>query len=224
MTTEKTRIWDLPLRLFHWLLVGLIGVSLYTGINGGFNEMDYHMLSGYGVLTLVIFRVLWGVVGSTTARFSNFVKPSRIIAYSRTLLDRDAEDSTGHNPLGALSIVAFLLLLSVQAATGLFANDDIFLEGPLMHLVSDETSDRLTTIHHINVKLLYGLMALHLITIGFYELFKRQRLILPMITGKKTIQIDDSAASTRQPLKEAILATVMLGIAAGLVYALINYL
>lgn len=217
----KQRVWDLPLRLFHWTLVLLVTFSLYTGINGGFKEMDYHMLSGYGILTLVIFRVIWGIIGTKHSRFRSFINLPELIPYSKRLLHRDKTSIAGHNPLGALSIVAMLLVLSTQATTGLFANDDIFLEGPLVHLVDDATSDRLTTVHHFCAKVLYVLIGLHLAAIIFHELYQRDRLILPMISGyKKGLS---TSADKPSLVRESVTASILLAACAGFVYWLIKY-
>lgn len=220
----KQRVWDLPLRLFHWTLVILVAVSLYTGITGGFKEMDYHMLSGYAILALILFRIVWGFVGSHHARFHNFFRPGQLVTYSRQVLDRPGIKTIGHNPLGALSIFALILSLGVQAGTGLFANDDIFLEGPLVHLVGDEWSDQLTTIHHFNAKVLYGLIGLHLTAILLYELYKGQRLLLPMITGRKEIEEGQEVTATAaNPVREILTSVILISICGGSVYYLINH-
>jgi cytochrome b len=215
------RVWDLPLRLFHWSLALLVAFSLYTGINGGFKEMDYHMMSGYGILTLVIFRVIWGLIGSTHSRFRSFTNLSELIPYTRRLLNRDQTCIAGHNPLGTLSIVAMLVALTAQATTGLFANDDIFLEGPLVHLVDDATSDRLTTVHHLCAKALYVLIGLHLTAITFHELYQKDRLILPMISGHKKVL--STSADKPSFIRESVNGSILLTACAGFVYWLINY-
>ena len=217
----KQRVWDLPLRLFHWSLSLLVAFSLYTGINGGFSEMDYHMISGYGILTLVIFRVIWGLIGSTHSRFRSFVNLSELIPHTRRLLKRDQAKIAGHNPLGALSIIAMLLVLGTQATTGLFANDDIFLEGPLVHLVDDATSDRLTTVHQFCAKALYVLIGLHLAAIIFHEIYQRERLVLPMISGyKKGLPASVDKPSFR---REYVTASGLIATCAGFVYWLVKY-
>lgn len=221
---ESIRVWDLPVRIFHWSLTLLVGVCIYTGITGGFKEMDYHMLSGYGVLTLILFRFAWGFIGSTHARFRNFLAPGAVFPYLRRLFTEDYQATTGHNPLGALSVIAILLALGVQAGTGLFANDDIFLEGPLAYLVSDETSDRLTGIHHLNSKLIFGLLGLHVAAIAFHELVKRERLILPMVTGRKQQLQAEPAGTGFGLMKEIAAGAVTMGLAGGFVYWLVNYL
>ena len=218
--TGRGRVWDLPLRLFHWSLAVLVGTCLYTGITGGFKEMDYHMLSGYGVLALIGFRIAWGFIGSREARFSTFVRPSAVIPYGRSLLGEGYRPAHGHNPLGGLSVLAFLLVLMVQGGTGLFANDDIFLEGPLAHLVSDTTSDRLTSVHHFNSKVLYLLLALHLAAVAFHEVRHGERLVLAMITGTRA----GAPVSATRPLREAMLATATIAVTGGLVYYLVNHL
>lgn len=223
MSSEKdsVRVWDLPLRLFHWLLVILVSVSIYTGLSGGFKEMDYHMLSGYCILGLVIFRLAWGFFGSVHSRFSSFIKPAEILPYLKSLIRGEHRPSIGHNPLGALSVLAMLLVLGIQATTGLFANDDIMLEGPLTHLVSDETSDELTGVHHLNAWLLFILIGLHILAIVFYEVVKKERLILPMITGKKSSTTGDPVVN---PVKEISVAIVLGLIAGGLTYYIVTLL
>lgn len=177
-------VWDLPLRLFHWLLLGLLVAAWVTASIGG-EAMDYHLLAGYGIVVLLVFRLLWGLVGSTYARFSSFVRgvPSAV-AYGKQLLRGEAPHRPGHNPLGGWMIVAMLVLLAIQTGTGLFANDDILTEGPLFGLVSKATSDMLSAVHKLNFKLLLAATGLHILAVGFYLIVKRVNLIRPMITGR----------------------------------------
>ena len=153
-----TRIWDLPTRLFHWTLVALIVFSVVTAKIGG-NWMDWHTRSGYAILALLVFRVLWGLAGSRYARFASFVAaPRTALSYARERLTRAASaPHAGHSPLGGWAVVAMLAVLGVQGASGLFANDDIVTEGPWAKFVSDATSDRLTTVHRYNEKVVYAL-------------------------------------------------------------------
>lgn len=177
-------VWDLPTRLFHWILVALVIAQWWTA--DSFDTMHYHLWGGYAVLVLVLFRLVWGFVGSDTARFRDFVRgPGTALAYIKALPRGDAPRYLGHNPLGGWSIVAMLVLLLVQAGTGLFANDDIFIEGPLYSWVSKGTSDWLTTIHRLNFDLLLILIAIHLAAVLFYLLVKRENLIHPMLSGCK---------------------------------------
>jgi cytochrome b len=181
---QVVKVWDLPTRLFHWTLVALMIVQWLTAEES--STMGYHVWGGYAVLALVLFRLIWGFVGSETARFSDFVRgPDAALEYVRALLRGETPHYLGHNPLGAWSIVAMLVLLLVQAGTGLFANDDILIEGPLYAWVSKDTSDWLTTIHKLNFNLLLLVIAVHLSAVLFYLLVKRENLIHPMLSGRK---------------------------------------
>ena len=170
--SSEVLVWDLPIRLFHWLLVISVVLSFVTA-NIGPNAMQYHKLSGYVILVLLLFRLAWGFFGSPTARFSGFVKgPSTVFAHVMTMLRKEDRPHLGHNPLGGWSIIAMLLILSVQVVTGLFANDDIFTEGPLYLWVSKETSDFLTSVHLINRFVLAALIAIHVFAVLFYFFYK----------------------------------------------------
>jgi cytochrome b len=183
-TLKTVVVWDLPTRLFHWTLVALMIAQWLTAEES--STMDWHVWGGYAVLALVLFRLIWGFVGSETARFSDFVRgPDAALEYVRALLRGETPHYLGHNPLGAWSIVAMLVLLLVQAGTGLFANDDILIEGPLYAWVSKDTSDWLTTIHKLNFNLLLLVIAVHLSAVLFYLLVKRENLIHPMLSGRK---------------------------------------
>ena len=202
----------------------LIGISFYTGLSGGFVEMDYHMISGYCILSLVLFRILWGLFGGYYARFTTFVKgPGTIIRYLKNLSTKtfNTKPYAGHNPLGALSIVFILLVLLTQTVTGMFANDDIMLEGPLVHLVSYDTSRMLTGIHKTNKWIIGALVLVHLLAILFYQFYKKDRLIIPMITGRKLLS--EPVAMKDSLPRELLLGGVALAISASAVYVLITY-
>jgi len=219
-TQRSTRVlvWDLPTRLFHWLLLICVILSFVTGNIGGI-VLEYHLLSGYAILVLLIFRLAWGFVGSRTARFSSFVKgPATVLAHVTTLLKKKTEDPyLGHNPLGGWSIVAMLLVMFVQVATGLFANDDILTEGPLYAWVNNDTSNLLTWVHLINRFVLVALIAIHIFAVFFYFFFKHENLIGPMITGMKHwhAAVENTAGSN-------LLAATILGLAILLVYFLVH--
>ena len=182
---EFVRVWDLPVRAFHWLLVALMTTSVATGLAGG-NAMLWHMRSGYAILALVAFRILWGLVGSTTARFTDFLYgPRRVIAFAKDLMLRRPAHYLGHNPLGGWMVLVLLLSLLFQAGSGLFANDDIATEGPLYNSVSKELSDRLTGLHKLNIKLLYGLVAMHIAAVIYHWFGRGERLVHAMFTGFK---------------------------------------
>ena len=184
-TSHRVLVWDLPTRLFHWLLVALVTMSFVTGKMGG-TAMQYHEWSGVAIVVLVLFRLLWGFVGGAQARFSAFLTgPRKVADYARSFVRTDAKRYLGHNPLGGWSIIAMLVTLSIQVGTGLFANDDILTEGPLFQWVSKATSDWLTRIHHINQSILVGLVLIHVGAVVFYLVVKRENLVAPMITGCK---------------------------------------
>ena len=180
---KSIHVWDLPLRLFHWALVALVIAAVVSAKLGG-NALDWHVRFGLATLALLIFRLLWGFIGGTHAKFSNFIRgPKTIWAYLKGLADKPL----GHNPMGALSVIAILLVLFTQAITGLFSNDDILTEGPLYALVSKDTSDYLTHLHTLNQYIMYGLLALHVGAILYYRLFKKENLVRPMLTGRKQV-------------------------------------
>ena len=195
-TLKTVVVWDLPTRLFHWTLVALMIAQWLTAEES--STMDWHVWGGYAVLALVLFRLIWGFVGSETARFSDFVRgPGAALEYVRALLRGETPHYLGHNPLGAWSIVAMLVLLLVQAGTGLFANDDILIEGPLYAWVSKDTSDWLTTIHKLNFNLLLLVIAIHLSAVLFYLLVKRENLIHPMLSGQKRLPSERAGQAPR---------------------------
>jgi cytochrome b len=210
---RASTIWDLPVRLFHWSLALLILILFITGNVGG-NWMEWHMYAGFCALALVLFRIIWGFIGSHHARFRNFVRgPAGVIGYIRTLRAGTAKVSPGHNPLGALSVLALLGAVLLQACTGLFSNDDIMLEGPLAASVSKRISDFLTHVHHLNSDLLLGLIALHVLAIAWYYFAKKENLVRPMLTGIKNIA--DDAAQLPRPVW---LAWLVAGLVAFAVY------
>ena len=182
---KRVLVWDLPTRLFHWLLVIMVGTSFVTGKMGG-NVMQYHEWSGFVILALLLFRVAWGFVGSRESRFAMFIRdPATVFHYAKSFLHRNSPRYLGHNPLGGWSIVAMLLALVIQAATGLFANDNIATEGPLYLWVSRETSDWLTSVHKLNQQIIIALVSIHLFAVLLHLFFKRENLVTPIITGIK---------------------------------------
>ena len=212
------RLWDLPTRLFHWLLVVLVVSSFATGKLGG-NWMLYHERCGEAILALLIFRLAWGFIGSTASRFHTFLAgPSTVLRYALTLFRREPDHHLSHNPLGGWSVAAMLLVLLIQAGTGLFANDDIATEGPLYKWVSKAASDRLTSIHRLNHDVIIILVAVHVAAVLFHLIYKRENLITPMITGIKKWR-EDSAEAAQQSLW---LAAGVAAVAAAAVYFLVR--
>ena len=177
--SDSLKVWDAPLRLFHWTLALSVGAAIVTGWLGG-NLMAWHGRLGVLVFGLLVFRLLWGVFGSTYARWTRIVRaPLGLPAYLRGQW-REA----GHNPLGALSTLALLGLLGVQTFSGLFADDDIAFRGPLQVLAASETSVWLTGVHRQAAWLLIGLIGLHVLAIAYYSLVRRLPLLRAMLTGR----------------------------------------
>jgi cytochrome b len=177
---QAVRVWDMPTRVFHWSLVILIGFSWWSAET---RHMEWHMLSGFAVLALVTFRVIWGFIGSSTARFGQFVRsPLAVLAYMRS--DSSHPKPVGHNPIGGYSVILMLLLLSVQIGTGLFATDvDGLDSGPLSFLVDFDQGRKLSGIHHLSFSLLQIIVLFHVLAILFYLVIRKRNLISAMITG-----------------------------------------
>lgn len=182
----RIKIWDVPTRLFHWSLVGLFAAMWYTGEGGG-DLLRLHLLAGYGVAGLLAFRLLWGIVGSETAQFARFVRgPKAIIAYLRGSLPEHR--MPGHNPMGALMVLALLGLLGFQVVSGLLATDvDSFLwDGPLARRIDSDLSEQITNWHKASFNLLLLAVGLHVLAIVFYRLVKRRNLVSAMLTGMQS--------------------------------------
>ena len=214
------RVWDLPTRLFHWLLAGCFAGSLVSIQLGG-NAVAWHFRFGYATLALVVFRVAWGFVGPRYARFSSFPpSPTRAWRYLRGSLG--APPAPGHSPLAALSVYAMLLAFTIQAVTGLFANDAIMWDGPLKNLVSNATSDAFTRVHKINRVVCIVLVLLHLCAITYYRLAKRRNLVGPMIVGDSLVAPAHAHAHTRDDAAVRLRALLLLVAAAAVVWAIVG--
>ena len=187
--STRIRLWDLPTRIFHWSLVLAVLIAFVTAKIGG-DWMELHGKAGLAIIGLLAFRLIWGLVGSTHARFRNFApSPARVRTYLK-----GRWQGVGHNPLGALSVFALLGLLAVQAVTGLFSNDDIAFNGPLSALVEKARSDSLTGLHHQLSNVLLTLLALHIVAIIFHVWFRKNNLVKPMLTGWKEVPSGKSAS------------------------------
>jgi cytochrome b len=202
----RARLWDGPTRIVHWGLVLLIAFSWWSETAG---HLDWHRWSGYAVIALLVFRLIWGFAGSGSARFASFVRgPFATLRYLRTLPSRAPTDVPGHNPLGAWSVLAILATLIVQVATGLFAVDVDGLEsGPLSDRVDFDTGRQAAHWHHLSFTVLEGLIVLHLAAVAFYLVYKRSNLIGPMMTGRRRFDADPGLSFA--PLWRALLVAAV---------------
>ncbi|PIE42614.1 MAG: cytochrome B [Gammaproteobacteria bacterium] len=183
MKTQQVRIWDLPTRFFHWtLVVGIIFMWFSAEMSD--NLMERHAQVGEFLLSLLLFRVIWGLVGSESSRFTSFIRsPGAVLRYARTLFSRQSSWHAGHNPAGGWMVLVLLTVVLLQAVSGLFASDDIMVEGPLYALVSEDVADVMISIHHLLFNILSVLIALHVAVIVYYRLFKKTDLVPAMVTG-----------------------------------------
>jgi len=188
MNSQRIRLWDLPTRLFHWLLVLCVATALVSGQIGG-KLIELHGKIGLVIVGLLTFRLVWGFIGSTYSRFAQFFPTmAKIRAY------RKGEwRGVGHNPMGALSVFGLIFLITVQVLSGLFANDDISFVGPLYGLIGKSLSDRLTGIHELFSNAVIALVVLHVGAIVFYVRVRKQNLVRPMLTGWKDDESGESA-------------------------------
>lgn len=217
--TTSVKIWDLPTRVFHWTLVFGIGFSWLSAELGGL-WMDWHMQAGILMLALIIFRIIWGFVGSETSRFSSFIKsPARAIHHWQELKDRGTAYYAGHNPLGAWMVVFLLVGVLLQAISGLFVSDDILVEGPLYGLVTESTAGALTSFHHLWFNILLLAALIHILTIGFYKIRKRTNLIKAMVAGSADWPVEQQPIPDHLSFKSPWLALSIFII----VYAVVHF-
>ncbi len=221
--THRIRIWDLPTRLFHWLFVlALVAAWAVADLEPeipGYGETDLpeHMLIGYGVLVLLLFRIIWGFVGSETARFSRFVRGPKAAFEHVRALRRGEPHPAGHNPLGGWMVVALLVVTAVQAGSGLFAADDIWTSAILADEVSDSTQEFLDGIHHQAFDVLVILAGLHILAVLAHKWIGRENLVPAMVTGRRAVPADWRQPRMVSPWR----AVVVLAVSVGAVYALV---
>ena len=213
---EHRLVWDWPVRLFHWSLVAAF-VGAFVTNKLGVAYFKYHVWCGYAVITLVTFRVLWGLLGTKHARFWNFVRgPRATLRYAREFWRGYAESHAGHNPLGALMVLLLLGALGAQASFGLFSNDEIFNVGPLAGYVSKQTSLLLTSLHRRTFYWIAAAVAIHVAAVILHVVGKRENLVRAMITGRKgahSVAPHDEIASSRGWLAVALAASVATALA-----------
>lgn len=209
---SSIRVWDIPTRLFHWGIVILLAFQWFS-IEIMDDWMDYHELGGYALLTLILFRILWGFWGTLYARFSDFLHaPKHILTYIKTIHLADSRPYAGHNPMGGIAVVVLLTLLLLQAVSGLFMTDDIFFYGPYYSAVNDEIQKLMSRLHNLTFDVLLWFIGIHIATIAYYELFKKQRLIKAMFTGEKHGVTGDSINKQKVMLAVIVLALCVAGV------------
>jgi cytochrome b len=213
---QPVRVWDLPTRLFHWLLAGAVVGSVASAKIGG-AAMTWHFRFGYLVLGLLVFRLLWGLLGGRWSRFASFVyAPSTLLRYLRGQARPGEHLDVGHSPLGALSVFALLAVLAVQVGTGLVADDEIANLGPLNRYVSSATALDATAWHKSwGQWLVIGLVTLHVAAVLAYLFVKRRNLIGPMLLGDKPLPAGTPASA--DGIAQRLLALVVAGLAGGVV-------
>lgn len=212
--SHTIRVWDLPTRVFHWALVACVIGLVITGQIGG-TLMDWHFRLGYAVLSLVLFRLVWGLLGGHWSRFASFLyAPSSMLRYLRG--ECGPEVNVGHNPLGALSVFAMLLFLLLQVGSGLISDDEIATSGPLTSLVSSSLVSQATWYHRaVGKPVLIVLVVLHVAAIAFYLFRKRQNLVRPMVLGNK--EVPAPMPASRDDGRSRLLALVLWLCCVGLV-------
>ncbi len=215
-TGDERRVWDLPVRLFHWTLVAGVLASYVTSRLGP-EYFRLHLAAGYLVTVLVVFRLLWGLFGTRHARFASFVRgPRAVWQYSASLLRGQPARHAGHNPLGALMVLALLASLFVQAATGLFSNDEIFNTGPLYAWVSEAFSLQLTSLHKLLFNWIATAILVHVLAIVAHRLLTRENLARAMWSGRKpahAVTSDEVIGSSRLLLALLLLLIVVATLA-----------
>ncbi|MFN6954277.1 MAG: cytochrome b/b6 domain-containing protein [Acetobacteraceae bacterium] len=212
--TARIRIWDPWVRVTHWGIAVLLVLSIASGLRGDF---DTHFRAGYALLALVLFRLAWGLVGSDTARFAQFLKgPRAALHHLAEFRTRAPETTPGHNPAGGWAVALLLALLLAQAGTGLMANDAIFTFGPLARLVGPDVSDAATSVHIRVWIALLAVVALHVAAVFAYAILRRTDLIGAMITGRKRLPADTAPPRMASPL----LAVALMAAASAVVWGI----
>lgn len=219
---QQIRVWDWPLRLTHWGMVVLVVLCYGTG-RFGWLDKAWHFRFGYALLALVLFRLLWGVFGPRHARWWDLpLAPGRVWRHLLSLGARVPSGYLGHNPLGSLSLLALLGLLLAQIGTGLFSSDDIFHFGPLSGLVASATVRQMTRWHASLQDVLLIFIALHVAAIAYYELWKRERLLVPMFSGRKPVTQSAAAEQDAQP-RPLWFAVLLMLLACAAVWGLLEW-
>jgi len=213
-TRQNVRVWDMPTRIFHWALVACVAGLIATGYTGG-AWIDWHARLGYTVMALLLFRIVWGFAGGRWSRFASFIySPRSVFNYLRGQAHPD--HLVGHNPLGAASVFAMLLVLMAQVSTGLISDDEISFTGPLNKFVSNANGLLATWYHkQVGQRVLIALVLLHVIAIVWYLWRKKDNLVKPMVVGDK--RLAHAVPSSRDDARSRIAAAVIFGVCAAFV-------
>jgi len=215
-------VWDWPVRVVHWAIALLVAALLTTGLVGN-DALTWHMRCGETLLALVLFRVIWGFVGSRNARFPSFVHgPRAVVAYIRSLVRPPHQVHATHNPLGGWMVVALLLALLFQAGTGLFTNDDILADGPLVKLVTKDLSDLISSLHRRGWWAVAGLAGLHIVAVLSYFFVLDDNLVYPMVSGEKVLPV--GMAEPAAAVASTTRAVVLLAACGAAVWWVVNRL
>ncbi|QQX81479.1 cytochrome b/b6 domain-containing protein [Shewanella sp. KX20019] len=205
----KVKVWDVPTRLFHWGMLCLLGGLWWTAESG---EMEWHQLLAYSLMILLGMRLLWGFIGSDTAKFSHFVRsPKTVFNYLQKTKQHGISASIGHNPIGGYMVVALISLVTLQLVTGLFATDEIFTEGPLYATVKDDTALWLTWLHKQNFDLILILAAIHVLAVGVH-MFKGDKIIAAMFSGYKRLPSELEQPLVFASVVKAAIIVMVIGV------------
>ncbi len=205
------KVWDAPTRLFHWAIVVFVFTSWLTAHEGW---LDWHVWSGYSIFALLLFRLMWGIVGSDTSRFSRFLgSPIAAFRHLARFHRREPDNEIGHNVAGGWMVLVMLAALAVQVGTGLCANDQVSTQGPFADSVGQDWSDWLTHVHVVTFKAIEALVVLHVCAVLAYGVIRRHNLVAPMLTGRKRL----TAAASVPRIASPVLAATVIAIAAGVV-------
>ena len=209
---KRVKVWDGATRLFHWVLVCLLGIAWLSARKGW---LEWHMYSGYAVGALLLFRIAWGFVGSETSRFSQFLaSPFEALRHLLHLTKREPDEQVGHNAAGGWMVIVMLLLIAAQVITGLGTNDDITNDAPLIKYLSKDSSDTLTFLHGRLFTFIQIAVVAHVVAIAAYLIIKRHNLVFPMLHGHKDLPVESKAPHMAPPVR----AWIVFAVAAAIMY------
>jgi cytochrome b len=196
---NKVRVWDLPVRFFHWSLA-ILFVFMILSVKVFDNMMEWHMRAGYAMISLIVFRILWGIVGSYYARFSQFIySPVRSVRYAFQIITGKAEHYLGHNPAGGWMVVVLILGIGLQGLTGLFISDEILWDAPFYGVLSDELTSLAGTIHFNLEFYLQIFVGFHIAAVLWHRFRYQDPLIGAMLHGDKPTSGQSDVVESKTP-------------------------